>query len=109
MSLLNLDFPYDDATVAAWAKALSHPVRISILRTLSQRQTCLCGEIVEGLSLAQSTVSQHLRALREAGLIQCESDGPRSCYCVDAESLRRLRAGIDQLLDELEVTACTDC
>ncbi len=91
-----------DVHIAGWAKALSHPARISILRTLARRQTCLCGEIVEGLSLAQSTVSQHLRALREAGLITCESDGPRSCYCVDADCLRRLRAGIDQLLDELE-------
>ena len=98
-----------DVRIAGWAKALSHPARISILRTLSQRQTCLCGEIVEGLSLAQSTVSQHLRALREAGLIACESDGPRSCYCVDADSLRRLRAGIDQLLDELESSAGHDC
>ena len=97
-----LNLSSHDVLVAGWAKALSHPARISILRTLSQRRTCLCGEIVEELPLAQSTVSQHLRALREAGLISCESDGPRSCYCVDTDCLRRLRAGIDQLLDELE-------
>ncbi len=104
---MNLTSATDDARVAAWAKALSHVARISILRTLARQQTCCCGEVVEELSLAQSTISQHLRALREAGLVTCESDGPRSCYCVDVDTLRRVRAGIDQLLDDLE--GATDC
>ena len=96
-----------DHQVASWSKALSHPARIAILRILAQRQTCLCGEIVEGLPLAQSTVSQHLKILREAGLITGEIDGPRSCYCIEPGALRRLRAELDELLSGLErATSC---
>jgi len=96
------DFDVLDLQVAAWAKALGHPARIAILRTLASRQACMCGEIVEQLPLAQSTVSQHLRVLKDAGLVTGESDGPRSCYCLDAGTLRRVRAELDRLLDCLE-------
>ena len=96
-----------DQQIASWSKALSHPARIAILRILARRQTCLCGEIVEGLPLAQSTVSQHLKVLKEAGLITGEVDGPRSCYCIEPGALRRLRAELDELLAGLErATGC---
>lgn len=76
---------FDPALVrtAGLAKALSHPVRIRILEILASRQACICGGLVELLPLAQSTVSQHLRELRDAGLIRGDVDGPRTCYCLD--------------------------
>ena len=81
-------FPVDEAALAAWAKALSHPARAAILKVLAAKGTCICGEIVEVLPLAQATVSQHLRVLKDAGLLQGTVDGPRSCYCVDREKLK---------------------
>lgn len=74
--------------LAAWAKALGHPARISILKTLAEKKACICGEIVEILPLSQSTVSQHLKALKEANLVQGEVEGVRSCYCLNEEEFK---------------------
>ena len=82
--------PEADAELAALAKALGHPVRVQILRILLSRTTSVCGEIVDELPLAQSTVSQHLKVLKEAGLIRGEIAGPRVCYCIEPDALRRL-------------------
>lgn len=84
--------PEADQELAALAKALGHPARVQILRLLSARDSCVCGEIVDELPLAQSTVSQHLKILKEAGLIRGEIDGPRVCYCIEPRALRRLKA-----------------
>lgn len=92
--------------LATIAKALSHPARHQILRTLGTRGECLCGEVVEVVGLAQSTVSQHLKVLREAGLVQGTVDGPRSCYCLDASGLAEARDALVTLFDSL--TACCD-
>ena len=81
-----------DAELAIVAKALGHPVRVQILRTLLEQRACFCGELVAALPLAQSTVSEHLRILREAGLVQGEIDGPRVCYCARPERLLRFIA-----------------
>ncbi len=81
-----------DEELAALAKAIAHPVRVQILRMLERKESCVCGDIVEELPLAQSTVSQHLKVLKEAGLIRGEVDGPRVCYCTEPRALRRLRA-----------------
>lgn len=81
-----------DAELAALAKAIAHPARIKIMRLLSRRDGCICGDIVDGLDLAQSTVSQHLKMLKDAGLIRGDIDGPRVCYCIEPRVLRRLRA-----------------
>lgn len=78
--------------VARVAKALAHPIRVRIIQILLRRATCICGEIVDQLPVAQATVSQHLRVLRDAGLIRGEIDGPRVCYCADREALARHRA-----------------
>lgn len=86
-----------DQELAAFAKALGHPARVRILRLLSRRTTCICGDIVEELDLAQSTVSQHLQVLKEAGLIRGEVDGPRVCYCAEPRALRRVRALVGSL------------
>lgn len=87
-----IEGPGTDDEIAAFAKALAHPARVQILRLLVRRGMCICGEIVDELPLAQSTVSQHLKVLKEAGLIQGEIDGPRTCYCVDPGGVRRLKA-----------------
>lgn len=76
-------YELDDQRLAIIAKALAHPARIAILRVLIQRQACVCGDIVDELPLSQSTVSQHLKELKEAGIIQGEIEGVRVCYCID--------------------------
>lgn len=81
-----------DEELARYMKALGHPVRVHILRFLARRTACICGEIVATIDLAQSTVSQHLKVLKDAGLIRGEIDGPRICYCVEPRALRRLKA-----------------
>lgn len=81
-----------DEELALLAKAIGHPVRIRILRILVRRNACICGDIVEELPLAQSTVSQHLKVLKDAGLIRGDVDGPRVCYCIEPRALRRLKA-----------------
>lgn len=80
-----------DDELAALAKAVGHPARVAILRLLARKNACVCGEIVDELPLAQSTVSQHLKVLKQAGLIQGEVDGPRICYCIDPRALRRFK------------------
>jgi ArsR family transcriptional regulator, arsenate/arsenite/antimonite-responsive transcriptional repressor len=72
---------------AEFAKVLSHPARLAILKTLAEKKMCICGEIVEVLPLAQSTVSQHLKELKNMGLIRGEIEGVKSCYCLDWERL----------------------
>ena len=89
--------PDADEELALLAKAVGHPARVQILRLLARRSTCVCGDIVDELPLAQSTVSQHLKVLKEAGLIKGEIDGPRVCYCLEPRTLRRLRALIGSL------------
>ncbi|MHB1639277.1 MAG: ArsR/SmtB family transcription factor [Candidatus Dormibacteria bacterium] len=87
-----------DSELAAVAKALGHPVRVQILRTLLEQRACFCGELVAALPLAQSTVSEHLRILREAGLVQGDIDGPRVCYCARPERLLRFLELADALV-----------
>lgn len=87
-----IEGPEADADLARMTKALGHPARVQILRMLTRRDTCVCGDIVSEVELAQSTVSQHLKVLKEAGLVQGTVDGPRTCYCANARNLRRLKA-----------------
>jgi ArsR family transcriptional regulator len=84
--------PEADQELAALAKALGHPARVQIMRMLVRREACICGDIVDEIPLAQSTVSQHLKVLKEVGLIRGDIDGPRVCYCVEPRVLRRLKA-----------------
>ena len=86
-----------DEELAALGKALGHPARVQILRILTRQNGCVCGDIVEELPLAQSTVSQHLKVLKDAGLIRGDVDGPRICYCIEPRALRRLKALIGGL------------
>lgn len=92
-----IEGPDADLELAALARALGHPARVKILRFLGARNGCFCGEIVHELDLAQSTVSQHLKVLKEVGLIQGEIDGPRICYCLAPHAMKRLRALVGSL------------
>lgn len=94
-------YPPDLVQLAAAARALGHPGRLQLLRTLAARRACVCGDLVEALPLAQSTVSQHLRALKEAGFVRGRIDGPFTCYCLDPESLARAGAGFAALFADL--------
>jgi len=80
-----------DKKLAKLAWAIAHPARVRILRILLARQVCICGELVDQMVLAQSTVSQHLKILKESGLVQGEIDGPKVCYCVNPTVLAQLR------------------
>lgn len=84
-------FEADEIQAAEIAKALSHPARVAILKFLAEQKSCICGDIVEQLPLSQSTVSQHLKELKTAGLIKGEIDGPRVCYCIDKDNWKRAK------------------
>ena len=86
-----------DQELASLAKAVGHPARVQILRMLVRSEACVCGDIVDELPLAQSTVSQHLKVLKDAGLIRGEIDGPRICYCIEPRTLRRLKSLVGSL------------
>lgn len=105
------EFPDKDILLADWCKALSHPARIAILRTLASRGECICGDLVIDLPLAQSTVSQHLKALKEIGLIKGEIDGPRSKYCIDKKNFERFLKSFEsfgeKLTGKLNEEACS--
>src|SRR5687768_13744902 len=90
-------FTEADITLATYAKALAHPARIAILRILLERSSCICGDIVEELPLSQSTVSQHLKELKEAGLIKGDIDGAKVCYCIDAKEWETAQALMNEL------------
>ncbi len=91
ISLQSLEGSDADDELARLAKAIGHPARVRILRLLSRKEARVCSQIVDELPLAQSTVSEHLRILKEAGLVRCSQDGPRVGYCINFDGLRRLK------------------
>ncbi|HCD51730.1 MAG TPA: transcriptional regulator [Balneolaceae bacterium] len=90
-------------------KALGHPARVAILELLNNSQSCMCGDITEQLPLAQSTVSQHLKALKQAGLIKGEIDGVRTCYCIDESGLELIQGMMSDFLTNLQHPNLTSC
>jgi len=93
----NKEKEFDAEGLAAMCKALGHPARVNIVNYLNKIDRCLCGDIVELLPLAQSTVSQHLKCLKEAGLVKGEIEGPKTCYCLDKvmfEKFTRMVVGL---------------
>ncbi len=86
-----------DRELARLAKAVAHPARVRILRMLSQKDPELCGEIVREMPLAQSTVSEHLRILKAAGLVRSSQDGPTVKYWIDSNSLKRFEALVENI------------
>ncbi|MBW8887645.1 MAG: winged helix-turn-helix transcriptional regulator [Fibrobacteres bacterium] len=103
------EFSKKDQLVAEFAKVFSHPARVAILRTLARKGTCICGDLVEVLPLAQSTVSQHLRELKDAGVIIGEIDGTKSCYCIDRSALKQAWEAFGEIFRELERNYAKNC
>ncbi len=100
------EFGTKDVRLSRWAKALAHPARVAILRTLAKRNACVCGEIVDALPIAQATVSQHLKELKNAGLVKGTIEGPSSCYCLNKAAVSELAAELNGLFEEL-AEGCT--
>ncbi len=94
--------------LATLAKALGHPARIAILEHLARVNACVCGDIVEELPLAQATVSQHLRELKEVGLIKGTVEGTSVCYCIDEENWKTIKEQLNTFFRELDA-ACQNC
>jgi DNA-binding transcriptional ArsR family regulator len=83
--------------LATWAKVLGHPARIAILQYLLKQNACVCGGLVEELGLAQATISQHLRELKDAGLITGTVEGTSVCYCIEPKAWARAEAAFTKL------------
>ena len=93
------EFNKKENELADFANAISHPARVAILKQIAGRETCICGEIVEVLPLAQSTVSQHLKELKTAGLIKGEIEGTSICYCIDEKVWKEAQGLLNKVFD----------
>jgi DNA-binding transcriptional ArsR family regulator len=91
------EFTVKENRIAKYGKAFSHPARVAILQLLIKKQACICGDIVDELPLSQSTVSQHLKELKEAGLIKGEIEGKKICYCIDEKEWQAAQTYFTQL------------
>ncbi|HET7819830.1 MAG TPA: metalloregulator ArsR/SmtB family transcription factor [Bacteroidia bacterium] len=100
------EFTVKDNKIAAYAKALAHPARIAILQILLKSQSCICGDIVEELPLSQSTVSQHLKELKEAGLIKGTIEGAKVCYCIDEKEWASAKTYLTTLFQSFKGNNC---
>tara|TARA_R110000868_G_scaffold304437_3_gene564999 strand:- start:17416 stop:17751 length:336 start_codon:yes stop_codon:yes gene_type:complete len=90
-------------------KAMGHPARLAILELLSKKQSCICGDITNELPLAQSTVSQHLKALKSAGIIQGDIDGVRTCYCLSEKGVRMMHQMVTPIIEKLHSSVNQKC
>ena len=102
------EYSKQELELSKYAKALAHPARIAILNLLIDKQTCICGDIVEELPLSQSTVSQHLKELKAAGLIKGEIEGVSVCYCIDEKEWNKAKKLISNLFEK-PVRSDSDC
>ena len=93
------EFTVKQNRISAFAQALAHPARIAILELLLKKQACVCGDIADQLPLSQSTVSQHLKELKKAGLIQGDIDGVSVCYCINEKVWKEARQSVASLLE----------
>ena len=96
------EFTVRDNKVALYAKALAHPARVAIIEILLKRNSCICGDIVEELPLSQSTVSQHLKELKSAGLIQGDIEGVKTCYCINEKEWELASQVLDTLFKSMK-------
>jgi ArsR family transcriptional regulator len=101
-----ISLPSDDERMVTIFKALGNPVRYGMLRYLVEHPQCITGDLVVFAGLAQSTVSQHLKVLRDAGLIRGEIEGPATCYCLDEATLSWFKAKVNQLIGQLTAGCC---
>lgn len=103
------EFTQQEQDLAAFAKVLSHPARIAIMKVLAKENACICGRIVEILPLAQATVSQHLKELKNAGLIKGTVEGPKSCYCIDWEAMDKYLQDFNGMFSALQLQKGKSC
>jgi len=99
-------FTKDQNEIALIAKAIGHPARIAILQYLLEKNACVCGDIVDEIGLAQATVSQHLKELKQAGLIKGDIDGRSVCYCIDNTKWEIVKNLLFQFFDHEQNTNC---
>lgn len=99
-------FTKNQLELAAFAKALGHPARIAILQFLASQKVCICGDIVNELPLSQSTVSQHLKELKQVGLIKGDVEGPSICYCIDEKNWQKIRTIFTDLFRNFDPKTC---
>jgi DNA-binding transcriptional ArsR family regulator len=85
--------------IATLAKAFAHPARVAILHQLFKSNTCICGDLVNEIGLAQATISQHLRELKSIGIIKGNIEGTSVCYCIDTENWARIKSTLMMFLD----------
>jgi DNA-binding transcriptional ArsR family regulator len=102
------EFTSKENKIAKYAKAFAHPARVSILKLLIQKNACVCGDIVDELPLSQSTVSQHLKELKEAGIIKGSIDGVKICYCIDEKEWEIAKKHMNELF-ELYIKSNKNC
>ena len=103
------NFTDNQNAISILAKALGHPARVAIIEYLMKVDTCICGDIVNELPLAQPTVSQHLKELKNAGLIKGNIEGNAICYCIDEKALTKLQGYFTNISDSLEKKKSTCC
>ncbi|OJW77744.1 MAG: transcriptional regulator [Bacteroidetes bacterium 46-16] len=101
------EFSARENKLARYAKAMAHPARVAILKLLATKATCQCGDIVDELPLSQSTISQHLKELKEAGLIKGEIDGAKVCYCINDKEWKAAQIWINQFFNSYK--GCDEC
>lgn len=100
------NYSTEQNALAVLAKALGHPARIAILEYLLGIDRCICGDLVEELPLSQATVSQHLKALKEAKLIKGNIEGTSVCYCIDSKTWGQAQSQLNQLFDSYNDPNC---
>jgi len=89
----------DEARTVAMLRAIAHPARFRIVKLLAARQACVCGDLVDELPLAQSTVSEHLKVLKDAGIVRGTIEGPNTCYCLEPQAIDWLKREFGALSD----------
>jgi DNA-binding transcriptional ArsR family regulator len=99
-------FTKNQVDLAGLAKALGHPARIAIIQFLADRKTCICGDIVDELPLSQSTISQHLKELKNVGLIKGDIEGPSVCYCINEKVWIKAKKNLNELFESFSGKDC---
>lgn len=95
--------------LATWAKVLGHPARVAILQYLLKQNSCVCGSLVDELGLAQATISQHLRELKDAGLITGTVEGTSVCYCIEPKAWAKAQAAFEKLFNAYKPIGSSCC
>jgi ArsR family transcriptional regulator len=96
-------------TCSTLFKALGHPARLAILKYLAETKTCITGDLADVLPLGRTTVNQHLKELKDVGLIQGTTEGAKTCYCLDPEKIKELKRVAEGFINEINIPCVFDC